>query len=217
MPDGATSEDLENTDGICDLIANNATNWYEYVKVARGRRRKVKNGDIRVVVGVDKVSSWGIATSACNIAQTASYEFKHDPIHKYWNCTAGSGRVGPQKSDIHDLIQDSIVPKNQCIFVRSINFTLSGEMWNNFPSEAVEEADPGSRSFGTGGLDPSNRGRSTGGDGTGSPFSAHQPSSGCSAPRGFNYAPSVIFDPVKLGVCHLTILLFDVAHEHDPG
>ena len=216
MPDGATAENLQNTEDIYDLIASHAANWYNYAKVIR--RRTVNNGDIRVVVGVDKVSSWGMATSACNAAQTASYEFKHDSIHNYrWNCTAGSGRVGPQKSDIRDLIQGNTVPKNQCIFVRSINVTLSDEMWNDPPSEAVEEADPGSRSFGTGGLDPSNRGRSTGRDGAGSSFSAHQPSSGCSAPRGFNYAPSVIFDPVKLGVCHLTILLFDVAHEHDPG
>lgn len=212
LPDGATSEDLENTDGICDLIASNAASWYKYATVTRGRRRKLKNGDIRVVVGVDKVSSWGIATSACNTTQTAFYEFMHDPIHE-WNCSAGSGRVGPQMKEIRDLIQDNTV-KNQCIFVRTINFTISGEIWNNFPSEAVEEADPGSGSFSTGGLDPSNRGRSRGarGDGTGSTSSGHQPSSG---PRGFNCASSVIFDPVESGVSLL--LFFHVALEHGVG
>ena len=198
MPDGAVSEDLQNTEGICHLIASNAAEWYKYATVTRGR--KVKNGDIRVVVGVDKASSWGIATSACNATQTAVYEFKHDPIHTYrWNCSAGSGRAGPHKSDIRDLIQDNKVPKNQCIFVRTMNFTLSGEMWNNFPSEAVQESDPGSGGFGAGGSDSINRGRSRGGpaDGTGGTSSGHQPSS---APGGLNFAPSVIFDPVELGV-----------------
>ena len=214
MPDGAISEDLQNTESICDLIANNAAEWYKYATVTRGR--KVKNGDIRVVVGVDKASSWGIATSACNTAQTASYEFKHDPIHAYrWNCTAGSGRVGPRKSEIRDLMQDNPVPKNQCVFVRTMNFTLSGEMWRNFPSDAVEEADPGLGNFSTGGFDSTKERRSGGGrgDGTGSTSSGHRPSS---TPGGFNCAQSVNFDPVELGVS-FTMLLFDVAHEHDPG
>ena len=127
MPNGATTQNLLNTWGVRDTISSNAMDWYTYTRTIRGRY--VKNGDIRVVVGVDKVSSWGIATSACNTDQTASYVFKHDPTHTYqWDCIGGSGRVGPQNREIRDLIEeDNDVPENQCVFVRTINFTLSGK------------------------------------------------------------------------------------------
>ena len=139
MPSGATTQDLLNTQVVYDIITSNADAWYHHARVTRGR--DVKNGDIRVVVGVDNVTSWGIATSACNNDQTASYLFKHDQTQSSkWDCIGGSGRAGPHTSDIRDLIQgDNTVPRNQCVFVRTINFTVSGEMWNNFSSEVVED------------------------------------------------------------------------------
>ena len=133
MPDGATSQDLLNTRGFRDTILRNAEDWYEYARVTRGR--SLKNGDIRVVVGIDKVSTWGIATSACSTGRTASYAFKRDPIHAYkWDCSGGSGRVGPQKGD---LIEGGAIPENQCVFVRTINFTLSEGVWNDFLADQL--------------------------------------------------------------------------------
>jgi hypothetical protein len=203
MPDGAATQDLLNTWVIRDTISSNAEDWYEYARRRRGR--DVKNGDIRVIVGVDKVSSWGIATSACNTGQTASYVFKHDPNHNYkWDCIGGGGRVGPHESELLGLIEDNTVPQNQCVFLRTINFTFSGKMWKNFPSEAVEELGPGSGSFDYPDLGSSSRGRSREGQGsTGTGSTSSQPGSTQSS---FNCTPSVNFEPVELGVSHTTFI-----------
>jgi hypothetical protein len=206
MPDGATTQNLLNTWGVRDTISKKAKDWYQYARFTRGRY--VKNGDIRVVVGIDKVSSWGIATSACSTGQTASYIFKHDPIHTYkWDCIGGSGRVGPQRTEIQDLIENNIVPQNQCVFVRAINFTLSGKSWNDFPSEAVQHLvqQPGSESGRFFSRDSSsNRGRPRGGHGSagsGGTSSSHTRQA-CS-----HDSESVNFDPVELGVSRASLLL----------
>jgi hypothetical protein len=187
MPDGARTQDLLNTRGVRGAISGNAKDWYRYAKDIRGR--DIKNGDIRVVVGVDKVSSWGMAASACNSGRI-SYVFKHDSVSaNKWDYSGESGRSGPQSDEIRDLIEDDAIPQNQCVFVRTINFSLSKKMWKNVSSEALEEIDPGSGSFIDRDSNSSNRGegRTTLGPGAGG-------------------LPSVIFDPVELGVGHTTLL-----------
>ena len=201
MPGGATTQNLLNTWGVRDAITRNAKDWYTFTRTTRGRC--VRNGDIRVVVGVDKVSSWGIATSACDSSQTASYVFKNHPTHSYqWDCIGGSGRVGPQKREIRGLIEDNGVPENQCVFVRTINFTLSGKMWNDFSSEGLQQRSGPGPWLGRSGLRDSassNRGGPRGGystSGSGSTSSDHQPGS----MQGLHCDLSVEFEPVELGV-----------------
>ena len=201
MPDGATTQNLLNTRGVRSIISSNAKYWYTYATETRGR--DIKSGDIRVVVGIDKVSSWGIATSACNAGQTASYVFKHDPTHAYkWDCMGGSGRVGPLKVETHDLIEENAVLENQCVFVRTMNFTLSGKIWNDFPSEAVQQPVQGSGKSSRRGSAFGNRGGPRGrqsSSGRGSTSSGHQPGS----TQGTSYC-LVNFDPVELGVSSFT-------------
>ena len=195
MPDGATTKDLRNTRRLRYAISSNAKDWYTYARDTRGR--DVRNGEIRVVVGVDKVSSWGIATSTCNTGQTASFVFKPDSGQFYrWDCVGGSGRVSPQPREI---IEDNVVPQNQCVFVRTINFTLSGKMWNNPPSETVEQLGPGSGNFGNRYSTSSNRG-SRGGHGrsaSGNQSSGYQ---AASMQESLQWNQSVNFDPVEVGV-----------------
>ncbi len=127
MPDGASTEDLLNELHIHQYISANIQNWYDYARNERGRN--IKTGDIRVVIGVDKVTSWGIATSTCNSGQSASFMFIGSQSRSYrWDCTGGSGRVGPDEIGISDLRQNNITPQNQCVFVRTMNVTLSGEI-----------------------------------------------------------------------------------------
>jgi len=146
MPHGATSLDLLNTWGIRFTISQKASDWYTYAQITRGRH--VKDGDIRVVVGVDKVSSWGIATSSCKFGQTASCVFKHDQNHSYtWECTGASGRVGPQKGEIRDLKEDNVDPENQCLFVRTLSFNLSGVTRYDFSPDALQQTGAGSGNY----------------------------------------------------------------------
>jgi hypothetical protein len=178
MPKGAKTEDLLNTWALEQVVSLNAREWFRYARYTRGRN--VKNGCIRVVVGVDKVSAWGIATSSCNTGQTASFVFKRDSTHTYkWDCIGGSGRVGPQQDEIQDLMEldDGITtPQNQCAFVRTMNCTLSEKIWREIlsKSEAAQQPGPESGKFD---YQDSASGRSTGGhgsSGSGSSSSGHQ-------------------------------------------
>jgi len=199
MPLGATSLDLLHTRGIHFTISRKASDWYTYAEITRGR--DVKDGDIRVVVGVDKVASWGIATSSCKIGQTASCVFKHDPIHAYkWDCTGGSGRVGPQKSETDDLIGGNVVLQNQCVFVRTIIFNRSGDTW--FSPDAVQQTGVGSGNFF--GSRDSGKQHSSGSrhtrSGSDSSFSSHQPLSMQGSLQSLNP------DPMEPKVSRSTIL-----------
>jgi hypothetical protein len=55
MAKGVTSEDLLNRHAIERYVKDNAKLWYNYVINKCGRA--IDNGDIRIVVGCDKVSS----------------------------------------------------------------------------------------------------------------------------------------------------------------
>lgn len=210
MPGGATTWNLLKTQGIRDLISSNAEAWYTYARSSEARGRDVQNGGIRVVVGVDKVSSWGIAISACNTGQTASYVFKHDPIHTYkWDFIGGgSGRVGPQKSEIQELVENNVVPQNQCVFARTINFTLSGKTWNDLPSASVQQSGSESGRSDHQGPVLRNREISSGGhgsSGSGNTFSGHRPGT---KQRSSHYSEAVDFGPVELGVSSVAVYSF---------
>jgi len=51
--------------------AHTHEHWYKYNTTDK-RGRPVENGDIRIVVGCDKVSSWGIATLASSLRSSPS-------------------------------------------------------------------------------------------------------------------------------------------------
>ena len=197
MPKGATTQNLLNTWLVRQIVIRNAKVWYQYATYTRGRN--VKDGDIRVVVGFDKVTSWGMATSTCNSGQTASFVLKHDSTHVYrWDCIGGSGRVGPQKDEIDDLRVEGTAPQNQCVFVRTLNFTVSGEIWDDSPSAAVQQLDHGSNRFDH--RDPASggsRGGPSGASGSGSTSSGRPHST---MPGSLDCKKSVKFAPVEVGV-----------------
>ena len=73
MPDGAVSQDLENLPRFREYVVANVERWYRYINGPRGR--EAKNGDVRLVVGCDKATSWGIATLT-GMTQHSQLKFK---------------------------------------------------------------------------------------------------------------------------------------------
>jgi len=134
MPNGSTATNLYNTRLVEEYMHKNAEHWYRYVIHRRGRR--VENGDIRIVVGCDKVSSWGIATLASSLEACTRLEFRgiRDPTTSHsWSCFgAANGRVGPHDEEMQGLrTETNTAPiRNQCVFVRTLNATMSEETWN---------------------------------------------------------------------------------------
>ena len=137
MPEGALTQNLLNDQVIRQCIEENGRSWFEYARDTR--KRNVKDGDIRVVVGWDKVCSWGIATSTSTSGQSVSLAFKVNDeagisrVYR-WQCVgSGSGRVGPQEAEIAGLVQEGdAAPQNQSVFVRTMNFNLAGDIRDDY-------------------------------------------------------------------------------------
>ena len=145
MPRGARSEDLRNVAGFREYAAANAANWYRFVNGPCGR--EAKNGDIHLVVGCDKTTSWGIATfQAANQTQPSSCHLKFGPSKGdstsayMWSDYSGVAdvRTGPDLDEIDELRTDSDPPdiqfENQCLFVRTLNVTLTDDIWADIHS-----------------------------------------------------------------------------------
>ena len=143
MPRGARSVDLGNLATFREYTAANAANWYKYVNGPRGR--EAKNGDVRLVVGFDKTSSWGIATFA-NQSHQNSCRLKFGPTKgdsaSTYTWLENSGiadvRAGPDSEETDELRIDSDPPdvqlENQCLFVRTLNATLADDVWADIHS-----------------------------------------------------------------------------------
>ena len=138
MPDGALSQDLRfHRREIAKYISANAKMWYDY---AQGDKRglEVRNGDLRVVCGIDKASSWAIATFATDTeGVSVQLEFKAtDPgaseTYRWESVGRARGRVGPPQAEMRDLMQttNGSSLRNQCLFVRTFNFDFSGKVWD---------------------------------------------------------------------------------------
>ena len=145
MPQGARSEDLGNLARFRKYAAANVVNWYRYVNGPRGR--EAKNGDVRLVVGCDKTTSWGIAAFP-NQTQQNGCILKFGLLEgdsARWSEHSGVAEVkaGPGSDEINELRIDSDPPdvkfENQCLFVRTLNVTLSDDVWADIHSSSSSQ------------------------------------------------------------------------------
>ena len=142
MPQGARSEDLGNFARFREYTAANVADWYKFVNGVRGR--EAKNGDIRLVVGFDKTKSWGIATFASTIQNNCRLRFGPSEgagsasTYKWEYSGVAEVRVGPGLNDNDGLRQDGdpldVQFENQCLFVRTLNASLTDAVWADIHS-----------------------------------------------------------------------------------
>ena len=144
MPRGARSERLRNLARFREYAAANAADWYRFVNGPRGC--EAKNGEIRLVVGSDKTTSWGIATFA-NPTQQDSCRLKFslsEGASSTYKWSEYSGvvdvRAGQDSDKVDELRLDSDPPdvqfENQCLFVRTLNATLADDVWADIHSRS---------------------------------------------------------------------------------
>ena len=143
MPRGARSEDLGNFARFRKYAAANVADWYKFVNGPRGR--EAKNGEVRLVVGFDKTTSWGMAAfinetehNSCCLKFGLS---EGDSASTYmWSEYSGvtNVRVGPDSDETDELRIDTDPPdfqfENQCLFVRTLNVTLTDDVWADIHS-----------------------------------------------------------------------------------
>jgi len=172
MPEGATSQDLENIPRFRKYAAENVHKWYKFINGPRGR--EAKNGDVRLVVGCDKATSWGMAVLS-NVNQHCQLKFK--PLNGQGPASPGCGytweysgtlevpRVVPDQEATYELRRgdpdDSTTQNkylNQCLFVRTLNVRLNDDEWDKLNDEIGVGCTPGSSTrHGSGTLSPSPR------------------------------------------------------------
>ena len=181
MPQGTHAEDLANVSRFRQYLSVNAESWYRYVNNVRGR--EARNGDVRLVVGCDKASSWGMATFANSTTQDFHLKFKptgeNGSSRTYgWEYSGMvEARAGPDPEETDELRRDDFghsgVYKNQCLFVRTLNAMLQDDVWqglgfdfqtamdiqyDSYPNSYIPSSSngPSTRSPSPTGLSPSN-------------------------------------------------------------
>ena len=145
MPDGAFQEELGNLSKFRDYVAVHAASWYKFVNGPRGR--EAQNGDVRVVVGCDKSTSWGMATFAnASSAQRSNFRLKFRPLaavqgqresqhntgttYAWEHSGVAEVRVGPELGENDELGETPTCQlRNQCLFMRTLSVTLSDSAW----------------------------------------------------------------------------------------
>ena len=153
MPEGAYSEDLSNFSRLNKYIATHAEDWYKFVNGPRGR--EAQNGDLRVVVGCDKTTSWGMATFAnSSLSHDTNFWLKFSTLgeqpsqrnagNRYvWEHSGvAEVKIGPGRDENEELGEtDSNRLQNQCLFLRTLNVTLAEKAWREIFPQTVAAAD----------------------------------------------------------------------------
>ena len=215
MPEGAISQDLENLPIFRQYVAANVKKWYRYINGPRGR--EAKNGDVRLVVGCDKATSWGMAALS-NVTQHGQLKFKPLDSQSSNSSTCGytweySGmvdvKVGPDQKEIDELREDPNDPHtrdkylNQCLFVRTLNVVLNDKDWENLNQEINVGYTPDSVGEHETGIPfclPDNRGTQSAGTRTASPVTG-----GYGTQRSAGDSSSMDFTSLGISLERLTI------------
>jgi len=134
MPQGGYSEDLLNVSSLPQYVRANAESWYIHVNNTRGR--EARNGELVLVRGCDKASSWAIATFTKSTADEFHLKFKPTgetgSRRTYGWEYSGSVelRVGqhPEETAADDHGQ-SHVYTNQTLFMRTVPVKVGDDIW----------------------------------------------------------------------------------------
>jgi hypothetical protein len=146
MPRGARSQDLRNYARFREYAAANLADWYKFVNGPCGC--EAKNGDIHLVTGFDKTTSWGIATfvdqtpqNSCHLSfgPSAGAGSMSSSSTYRWDCYGDAEvQVGPGLNQIAELGRPGdpldVQFENQCLFVRTLNIALADDLWADIHS-----------------------------------------------------------------------------------
>ena len=165
MPDGSNTTELGNIKKFRDYAARHAQSWYRYVNVVRGRH--ARNGDVRMVIGFDKTTAWGMASFSNPIGQQEPSVFRFlsageenrklgkDHGWDYSGVHMAEVRSGPEAKEIESLQNGTTTPyegryENQCLFIRTLNVRLQDDIWDDLQADfgtTVDDEDYGDQFF----------------------------------------------------------------------
>ena len=138
MPEGCHSQDLRSITKFEEYMAAHAESWYKFANIDLGLG--ARNGDIRLVIGCDKTTSWGMAVFS-DFSRTPNLRLQFraldqsarqstDSAYIWEHSGKAQVRVGPSKreSEILGATEDQPLC-NQSLFLRTLDADLSDEQW----------------------------------------------------------------------------------------
>ena len=147
MPEGAYTEGLRALSRVRSYIVTHAEDWYKFI-INGPRGRKTQNGDLQVVVGCAKTTSWAMATfSNSSSSQEPNLRLKFSVLggqhsqrsagSKYiWEHSGDASaevKIGPRRGENEELGEtDSNRLQNQCLFLQTLSLTLSDTCWKEY-------------------------------------------------------------------------------------
>ena len=151
MPDGSFREDLQNITLFRDFAAENAESWYRFVNGPCGR--DIRNGELRLITGCDKTSSWGLAAYQNIQSEGDSSDSLGEPLLRFRNTSDADDCVprtpycwehegtAEVKAGPEDMPGNGARARNQCTFIRSHTIMLSKAKWAGVQSTLVSALD----------------------------------------------------------------------------
>jgi hypothetical protein len=156
MPDGAFREDLQNITLFRDFAAENAESWYRFANGPCGR--DIGNGELQLITGCDKTSSWGLAAYQNIQSRSHSPDNLGEPLLRFRNTSDFRDRIsrttycwehegtaevkaGPEFQVDEDMLDGEARAWNQCTFIRSHTIKLSEAGWARVQSTLVSALD----------------------------------------------------------------------------
>ncbi|KAJ7359237.1 hypothetical protein DFH08DRAFT_1074769 [Mycena albidolilacea] len=125
LPDGASRANLRPLKEFRDYAIKHAQRWYEFVN--GNLRRMVENGDLYLVTGMDKTSSWSIAAAEnqsedCRISLTlkaAQVGAAHASYIWEWEAASSFAACGPRRPP-----EEQSWGQNQTVFLRGYKVAI---------------------------------------------------------------------------------------------
>ena len=147
MPDGAFREDLRSITLFRDFAAENAESWYRYINGPCGL--ELGNGELLLITGCDKTTSWGLAAYQNIQSEGDSSDSLGEPLLRFRTTSDGGFVSGTAHYWEHEGTAEvkagpefRFMPRrNQCTFIRSHTVMLSEAGWARVQSALVSALD----------------------------------------------------------------------------
>ncbi|KAK7051967.1 pleiotropic drug resistance ABC transporter protein, partial [Favolaschia claudopus] len=122
LPNGAQRQLLERDSQLFQYVVQNAPSWYAHVTGRLDRR--LENGDLCLITGHYKTTSWGITSwSTPRLGQESklSLQAQLDGTSYHWKCVPSGSVPNAAESKSHD---EPDKPIDQTVFIRGWSISL---------------------------------------------------------------------------------------------
>ncbi|KIM38793.1 hypothetical protein M413DRAFT_447506 [Hebeloma cylindrosporum] len=143
IPGRVTSRDVIDVSCFRKYIAANAVGWYKGVNEVGGRQ--ATNGDLRIVVGGDRCSSWSRLATASAAVYIPDHESPTTRSFVQFNVGVNADGLGVlyiMQGNRRIRDPEGVVYQNQSVFLRTLNISVCDDIWSQLTEDYRPRIDP---------------------------------------------------------------------------